>query len=360
MRKILVVIGTYSEAILMAPLVHRLREAPALQTVVYVTAPHRRMLGQTLDIFGIRPDVGAGPMGREPNAFVSQDMDREIGKHKPDCVFVHGDTSTVIESSCLRIGHLETGLRLHELHYPGLQETDGRDIDLIATYFFVTSGVSRDNLLRQGVAADKICLTGSMAVEALLIAVGHIRNDAALKAKLAASLPFLDPGKRLILVIGHRRNNHGGGLESVCRTLRRLAMRADVQVVYPAPLNPKVRGVVEKVFAGHPNITLIESQDYLHMVYLMLTAYFILADSGATPEEVLSLSKPVLVMRNVTETAEAFDAGNIRLVGSDTARILLECEMFLDDESYYRAFSNHRDPHGDGLSSQRIVEMLLR
>lgn len=360
MRKILVVVGTYSEAILMAPLARRLREAPALHTVVYVTAPQRQTISQTLGIFGIQPDEGLAPMKQEAGAHVWQDIERVIGRFKPDCVLVHGDTSAVIESSRLHTGQTEADLCMHELRYPCPQETAGREIDLIATHFFVTSEGARDNLLKDGVAADRIYLTASMAVEAMAMAVERIRDDAALKTGLAASFPFLDPGRRLILVIGHRRENRGGGLESVCRALKRLAMRADVQVVYPAPLNPGARGVVEEVFAEHPNITLIEPQDYQHMVYLMQAAYLILADSGATPEEVLSLSKPVLVMRKVTERPEAIDAGTIKLVGTDTERILRECTMFLDDRAYYLAFSTHRNPHGDGLDSRRIVEMLLR
>jgi UDP-N-acetylglucosamine 2-epimerase (non-hydrolysing) len=356
MRKILVVVGTYSEAILMAPLVQRLREAPALQTFVHVIPAQRRTINQVLSFFGIRLDEGLAPAQQETGAHERQDIDHVIEKLRPDCVLVHGDTSAAIKSSCLYTGQTEAGLRVHELRYPR-QET-GRKLDLIATSHFVTSEVSRDNLLREGVAAGSIYLTGSLAVEAMLIAVERMRKDAALKAELATSFPFLDPDKRLILVIGHRREDRGGGLESVCRALKRLAMRRDVQVVYPAPLNPGARGIVEEIFADHPAIALIGPQDYLHTVYLMQAAYLILADSGATPEEVLALSKPVLVMRSVAECPEAIDAGTIKLVGTDTGRILRECTMFLDDPSYRRAFSTHRNPHADGLDSRRIVAML--
>jgi len=360
MRKILVVVGTYSEAILMAPLAHRLGEVHALQTVVYVTAPERRTLIQVLGSFGIRSDEGLAPTKQESGAPVWQDIDRVIERFKPDRVLVHEDTSAVIESSRLCAGPREAGLRVHELRHPCPEDTKCREIDLVATHYFVPSDASRANLLKQGVAADKIYLSGSMAVEAMLMAVERIRNDAALKADLAAAFPFLDPGKRLILVIGQRRENRGGGLESVCRALKRLAMRADVQVAYPAPLDPGVRNIVEEVFADHPGIALVEPQDYLHMVYLMQEAYLVLADSGVTPDEVLALNKPVLVMRNVTERPEAVDAGTVKLVGTDTEHILWECTMFLDDQTYYRAFSTHRTPYGGRLDSQRIVGMLLR
>ncbi len=361
MRKILVVVGTYSEAILMAPLVHRLRAEPALHTIVCLTAQHHQMLDQVLDIFAIRVDEDLNPM-KGMNATVLQGIDHAIEKHKPDCVLMHGETAASTESLHLRTsaGNVEAGLHMYELRYAGQEETNLSKIDLGARYFFVSSDASRDNLLRQGITADKIYLAGDLAVEALLIAIARIRNDGALKAKLAAAFPFIDPNRRLVLVIGHRRANHGGGLESVCHALRRLAMRPDVHVAYPVPPNPKVYGVVDELFAGHPSITLIEPQDYLHSLYLMQAAYLILADSGDTPKEALSMGKPVLVMRDAAERPEVIDAGTVKLVGTDAERIWRECTMFLDDPSYYRAFSTRHSPCGDGQTSQRVVEILLR
>lgn len=362
MRKILVVVGTYSEAILMAPLVHRLRAEPALQTIVCLAAQHRRMLGQVLDMFGIRADEDFNPMEQWPNAPASQGIDHVIEKHRPDRVLVHGDTAAAAESFHLRTpaGSRETGLRSYELHYAAPEGTSGQGIDLVSITHFVYSEVSRENLLKQGVAAEKIYLTDSTAVDALLMVVERIRHDDALKAKLAAAFPFIDPHRRLILVIGHRRENRSCGLENVCRALRRLAMRPDVHVAYPVPPNSKARGVVEQLFANHPGITLIEPPDYTHSVYLMQAAYLILADSGDTPKEALSMGKPVLVMRDVAERPEVIDAGTVRLVGTDAERILRECTMFLDDRSYYRAFSAHCTPYGDGQASRRIAEILLR
>ncbi len=362
MRKILVVVGTYSEAILMAPLVQRLRAEPALQTIVCLPAQHRRMLGQVLDIFGIRADEDFNPTKQWANAPVSQSIDRVIEKLRPDRVLVHGETAALTESSYLRTpaGSREAGLRSYELHHAGPEEASGCAIDLVSITHFVYSEVSRENLLREGVAPERICLTDSTAIDALLMVVERIRHDGALKARLAAAFPFVDPHRRLILVIGHRRENRSGGLENVCRALRRLAARPDVHVAYPAPPNPKARGVVEQLFANHPGVTLIEPPDYTQSVYLMQAAYLILADSGDTPKEALSMGKPVLVMRDVAERPEVVDAGTVKLVGTDTERILRECTMFLDDQSYCRAFSTQRNPYGDGQASRRIVEMLLR
>jgi UDP-N-acetylglucosamine 2-epimerase (non-hydrolysing) len=362
MRKILVVVGTYSEAILMAPLVHRLRTEPARQTIVCLAAQHRQMLDQVLDMFGIRADEDFNPMEQWPNAPVSQGIDHVIEKHRPDRVLVHGDTAASMDSSHLHTpaGGGETGLRSYELQYAGPGGTSGHGIDLVSTTHFVCSEVSRTKLLKEGIAAESIYLTDSTAVDALLMVVERIRHDDALKAKLAAAFPFIDPHRRLILVIGHRRENRSGGLESVCRALRRLATRPDVHVAYPVPPNPRARGVVEQLFANHPGITLIEPPDYTHSVYLMQAAYLILADSGNTPKEALSMGKPVLVMRDVAERPGVIDAGTIRLVGTDAERIQRECTTFLDDRSYYRAFSTHRNPYGDGQASRRIVEILLR
>src|SRR5512146_2655816 len=256
MRKILVVVSTYSEAILMAPLVHRLRAEPALQTIVCLAAQHRRMLGQVLDMFGIRADEDFNPMKQWPNAPVSQGIDQVIEKLRPDCVLVHGETAASMESSHLRTpaGARETGLRSYALHHAGPEETSGHGIDLVSTTHFARSEASRAKLLKEGVAAENIYLADSTAVDALQMVVKRIRHDDALKAKLAAAFPFIDPHRRLILVIGHRRENRSGGLENVCRALRRLATRPDVHVAYPVPPNPKARGIVEQLFANHSGI----------------------------------------------------------------------------------------------------------
>lgn len=353
MRKILVLVGTYSEAILMAPLLHRLRETRAVRAFVHVAPAQRAAITHVLGFFAIHPDEGWVEQGTAERGW--QDIDRLMERIRPDCVLLHGDASAAIRSSRLSAGPMEAGLRVHELRWPG----PPGEFDVASTHFFVTLEASRDNLLRDGVAADRVHLSGSQAAEAMLLAAERVRKDASLEAELAASFPFLRPDKRLILVIGHRREDRGGGLESVCRALKRLAMRSDVQVAYPAPLNPGARSIVEEIFADHPGIALVGPQDYLHMVYLLQAAYLVLADSGATPEEMLALRKPVLVMRSVAERPGAIDAGTVKLVGTDAARIQRECTMFLDDPSYHRAFSTHRAPRADRLDSRRIVDMLL-
>lgn len=362
MRKILVVVGNYSEVIVMAPLVHRLRALPSLQTVIYVTDQHLQMFNQMFGHSGIQPDEELGQIQLEQGSSVLRCIDQILEKHQPDCVLAHGDSATEIETFLLQnpVGNVEAGLRMYELHYPSSQETNCREIDLIGTCYFVPSEGARKNLLLEGVASEKIYLADSMVVDALRMVTERISNDDALKADLAASFPFLDSNRRLILVTRHRHGNQDGRLESLCRAIKRLAMRPDVQVVYPVHPDSRMNEVVDEIFANHPNITLIQPQDYVHFVYLMQAAYLVLTDPDDFLKEALSLGKPVLVMRDAAERPEAVDAGTIKLVGTDGERILRECTMFLDDPSYYRAFSSHRNPYGDAHASKRIVEILLR
>ncbi len=357
MRKILVVIGAYSEAIQIAPLVHRLQALSSMQTVVCTTRQHRQMLNRFLGIFGIRPDeeLGStvGPL---------HEIDFVIGKYRPDCVLMHGNTSAMIESVYLSnpFANMDSGLQMYELAPKGLEETRRGEIDLSAKCYFVPLESLRDNLIGEGVAPEKIYLTDGLEVDALLTVVGRIRSDHALKSELESAFPFLDRNKRLILVTEHRHENRDGRLERLCRALKRLAMRSDVQVVYPVHTDPKMNAVVDEVFAGHPNIALVQPQDYLHFACLMHIAHIIVTDLGAPLKGALSLNKPVLVVRDVAERPETIDAGTVKLVGSDSGHVLRECTMFLDDPSYYRAYSMHRNPYSDGEASRRIVEILLR
>ncbi|WP_223293844.1 non-hydrolyzing UDP-N-acetylglucosamine 2-epimerase [Sideroxydans lithotrophicus] len=357
------VVGDRSEAILMAPLIHRFRSSPSIQTIVCVAGRNRHAIDQLLDIFGIQPDAEFGQPEQVQSADGPKFVDIMIEKHKPDCVLMHGEPDFAIDSRYLNAPlscDLKTGLHMHELRHGSTSEERRNEIERLATYYFVPSEASRDNLLREGVAAEKIYLTDSMAVDALLMVAERIHGDDVLKNGLAAAFPFLDPKKRLIFVAGHKHGNEEGRLESLCRALKRLAMRADVQVVYPLHPDAKQNSVVDEVFASHPNITLIQPQDYLHFVYLMQSAYLILTDLDDTLKEALSLCKPILVLRDVAERPQAIDAGNVKLVGTETERILRECVMFLDDPAYYRAFSSHRNLYVDGHTGQRIVEMLLR
>lgn len=364
MRKILVVIGTRPEAIKMAPLVHRLRAIPSLQTIVCLAAQAHLPLDQELAIFGIRvdEDLSRAQRGRglgDLHANVMQWIDQMIGQYKPDCVLVPGEATTVLASfqRCISADYAGVGLRMYELRHRGAGGAAGREIELIATRYFVSSAVSYRNLLNDGVAAGNIFLGDSPAVDALTMALERIRNDTALQDKLGAAFPFLDPDKRLILFAGHRRGHHGSGLENVCHALMRLAMRPDVQVVYPVPPNPRVRSIVDEIFADHPNAVLIEPQDYPHFIYLMQTAYLVITGSGDIQAEARALGKPVLLTR---EAAECPEAGHPNLVGTDAGRIQLECARLLDDPACYRAFSSQYKPSSDGQASQRIVEAMLQ
>jgi UDP-N-acetylglucosamine 2-epimerase (non-hydrolysing) len=254
-------------------------------------------------------------------------------------------------------GNLGTGLCIYELRHRSAEGANLQVIDLTATRYFVSSEISRDTLLEEGVAPENVFLTDSTEVDAALLVIERIRNDEALKAKLAADFSFLDPKKRMILVAGQRSEKHDGRLESVCRALKKLAARPDVQVIYTLPPDSGANEYVGSEFADHPNITLVQHQDYLHSVYLMLTAYFIVTHPGGTPKEALALCKPVLEMPDVSGRTNA-GVGN--RVERDADRILQECILLLEVPSYYNTFSAPLKPYGDGHASQRIVETLLR
>ena len=369
-RKILVVIGTRPEAIKMAPLVHALLAEPRFQTVVCLTAQHRQMLDQVLEIFGITADIDLNLMKQgqqlaELTAHVLTGVDEVLKLHKPDCVLVHGDTTTAVAAGLaafyrhVPVGHVEAGLRTYDMHHPWPEEMNRRVIDVLADFYYAPTELSRANLLAENISADKIFVTGNTVIDALLMTVARIQDDARLHAQLAGVFPYLEQNKRLILVTGHRRENHGDGLAKLCHALTELARRDDVQIVYPVHLNPNVREVVLSALADKDNIHLIEPLDYLHFVYLMSRAHVILTDSGGIQEEAPSLGKPVLVLREVTERPEAVEAGTVQLVGTDRQKIVAACARLLDDEDYYRQFSQRANPYGDGTASKQIVNSLL-
>lgn len=369
-KKILVVIGTRPEAIKMAPLVHQLRAEARFETIVCLTAQHRQMLDQVLEIFGIKADIDLNLMKQGQNlteltSNILHGLNEVCEQHHPDCILVHGDTTTAMATAMaafyrhIPIGHVEAGLRTHDMLHPWPEEFNRRVIDLMSQYYYAPTELARDNLLREQVPSERIHVTGNTVIDALLLATARISGDAELAQRIAAAFPFLDRSKRLILVTGHRRENHGGRMESMCRALKHLADRPDVQVLYPVHPNPNVRKVVDEVCGDRPNIILIDPVDYLHFVYLMQSAHVILTDSGGIQEEAPSLGKPVLVLRDVTERTEAVAAGTIKLVGTGTARIIAECERLLSDDAYYQSFAHCRNPYGDGQASQRIVATLL-
>jgi len=369
-KKILIAFGTRPEAIKMAPLVEALREDPRAEVIVAVTAQHRQMLDQVLELFSIRPDEDLDVMqpGQTlPSLFgrILEGMTDIIARHQPDVVLVHGDTSTTFASSLaafynkVAIGHVEAGLRTGDIYAPWPEEANRRLTAPLARYHFAPTTRAQANLLSENTDPSRIIVTGNTVIDALLDVTARLQSDPEMADALAARFPFLDSSKRMILVTGHRRENFGDGFEHICLALKALAERGDVQIVYPVHLNPNVQGPVNRILDGLENVTLIAPQDYLPFVYLMSRAHLIITDSGGVQEEAPSLGKPVLVMRDTTERPEAIEAGTVKLVGTDSSRIINETNRLLDDPAAYAAMSHAHNPYGDGKASKRIAEHLL-
>ena len=367
--KVMVAFGTRPEAIKMAPVVEALKATPGIQTIVAVTAQHREMLDQVLELFEIVPDEDLDIMqpGQALAGLTSRiltGMAEVIERHAPDIVLVHGDTTTTMATSLAAfynrtaVGHVEAGLRTGNLYSPWPEEANRKLTGSLAALHFAPTEQSRGNLLREGVSEDTIHTTGNTVIDALLAVVAKIDGSAELEASLRSEFPFLDPGKRLVLVTGHRRENFGDGFEQICQALKAIASRGDTQVVYPVHLNPNVQEPVRRILSDQPDVHLIEPLNYLPFVYLMSRSHLIITDSGGVQEEAPSLGKPVLVMRNTTERPEAVDAGTVRLVGTDAARIIEHANRLLDDQDAYQSMARAHNPYGDGKASRRIAEAL--
>lgn len=368
-KKVMVVFGTRPEAIKMAPLVTALKQRPELDTIVAVTAQHRQMLDQVLELFEISPDEDLNVMqpGQTLSGLTSrivQGMENVIAKHKPDIVLVHGDTTTTFATSLAAfyqrtaIGHVEAGLRTGNLYSPWPEEANRKLTGVLAKLHFAPTQKSADNLRAENVDPATIHITGNTVVDALLAVVKKIQHDPALEAELAERFPFLDPSKRLILVTGHRRENFGDGFEHICHALKEIASRGDTQVVYPVHLNPNVQEPVIRILGNQSSVHLIDPQEYLPFIYLMSRSHLIVTDSGGIQEEAPSLGKPVLVMRDTTERPEALEAGTVRLVGTDASRITQEVARLLDDQAAYELMSKAHNPYGDGKASERISALI--
>jgi len=367
--RILTVFGTRPEAIKMAPVLRRLADVPRVDSLVCVTAQHRQMLDQVLDLFGIRPDLDLDLMrDGQGLTYVTTAVLERLGEvlreTRPDRILVQGDTTTTMAASLaafyakIPVGHIEAGLRTGNVFSPWPEEMNRRITTLIADLHFPPTEAARDNLLREGIDPARIVVTGNTVIDALFDAIAILDADPARAAAIDAALPRLDPDKRLILATGHRRENFDGGLERVAHGLLRLARRGDVEVVYPVHLNPNVQQAARAVLGGHPAIHLIAPLDYLPFVHLMRRAALIVTDSGGVQEEAPSLGKPVLVTRDTTERPEAVTAGTVRLVGTDTDRLVAEAARLLDDRTAYEAMSFAHNPYGDGHAAERIVETL--
>lgn len=367
--KVLTVFGTRPEAIKMAPVVKALSGDSIFEIKVCVTAQHRQMLDQVLEIFDIRPDFDLNLMkpGQDLSDITSNVLLglRDVYKAwTPDIVLVHGDTTTTLAASLsayyarLKVGHVEAGLRTHDKYAPWPEEINRRITGVVADLHFAPTVRSRSNLLAEGVAAEDVHVTGNTVIDALQDVVQRVREDSVLRGQLESRFDWLDSSKRLVLVTGHRRENFGVGFEAICHALAEIAERGDVQVVYPVHLNPNVQEPVRRILAGHRGVVLLEPQDYLPFVYLMDRATLLMTDSGGVQEEAPSLGKPVLVMRDTTERPEAVDAGTVRLVGTDRAAIVQQANRLLDDGAAYEAMARAHNPYGDGKAAGRICDVL--
>ena len=369
--KVLTVFGTRPEAIKMAPIVKVLAEDPAFDAKVCVTAQHRQMLDQVLELFDLKPDFDLNLMkpGQDLSDITSNvllGMRSVFAEWTPDIVLVHGDTTTTLGASLaayyakVKVGHVEAGLRTGNKYSPWPEEMNRRLTCDLAELHFAPTARSGMNLVREGVQPPTIHVTGNTVIDALLTIVQRLKDDADLRSEFEQRFDFLDSNKRMVLVTGHRRENFGSGFEQICHALADIARRGDVQVVYPVHLNPNVREPVNRILAGVEGVHLLEPQDYLPFVYLMHRCDVLITDSGGIQEEAPSLAKPVLVMRDTTERPEAVDAGTVKLVGTDRELIVREANILLDDEAAYKVMSRAHNPYGDGHAAIRIRDILKK
>ncbi len=375
----MLVFGTRPEAIKMAPLVKEFQKYPEqFQTIVCVTGQHREMLDQVLHIFEIDPDYDLNIMKQgqdlyDVTARVLTGMRDVLKEARPDVVLVHGDTTTSTAAALaafyqqIPVGHVEAGLRTHNIYSPWPEEMNRQITGRIATYHFAPTPLSRQNLLEEGIREEKIIVTGNTVIDALYMVVDRIKNDKTLDFGLNCSLVKagydvgrLNGGKKLVLITGHRRENFGDGFISMCQAIKMLTEKyPDVDFVYPMHLNPNVRKPIHEVFgenlSGLGNMFFIEPLEYLSFVYLMEKSMIVLTDSGGIQEEAPGLGKPVLVMRDTTERPEALEAGTVKLVGTNFKKIVGEVSVLLEDQEYYDRMSKAVNPYGDGKACMRIV-----
>jgi len=369
MKRILLVFGTRPEAIKMAPVCQALRATQQFDVRVCVTAQHRQMLDQVLDVFGIVPEYDLDLM--QPNQSLTdltcnvlRGLRPVLADCRPDVMLVHGDTTTTMAASLaafyerVAIAHVEAGLRTHNRYSPWPEEKNRHITGTLATWHFAPTLQSRDNLLREGIPANEIWVTGNTVIDALLEVSDRLRRDEALHQQMESRFDFLNRNQRLLLVTGHRRENFGDGIRNICMALRELSKRSDIEIVYPVHLNPNVRKPVESLLADHPNVHLIEPVGYTEFVHLLNLAHVVLTDSGGIQEEASALKKPVLVMRDTTERPEAVAAGVARLVGTDHANLCTEVSRLYEDAGAYSLMTAAANPYGDGMAGQRIAKVL--
>ncbi|GAL22097.1 UDP-N-acetylglucosamine 2-epimerase [Vibrio maritimus] len=368
--KVLTVFGTRPEAIKMAPIVNGLKLDNRFESKCCVTAQHREMLDQVLEIFDISPDydlniMKSGQGLNEITARILTGLSPILDEFKPDVVLVHGDTSTTFASTLaayhkqIPVGHVEAGLRTGDLYSPWPEEGNRCLTGVLAKYHFAPTQQSATHLVAEGKSERDIFVTGNSVIDALVSARNKIQRSESLQQEFASQFPFLNTDRKTVLVTGHRRESFGGGFERICKALSIIASESnDVQIVYPVHLNPNVREPVRKYLDGIKNIILIEPQQYLPFIYLMDRSHIILTDSGGIQEEAPSLGKPVLVMRDTTERPEAVSAGTVRLVGTNVDKIATEVRKILNCEEEYQSMSVAHNPYGDGTTTSQILDIL--
>ncbi len=383
MKKVLLVFGTRPEAIKMAPLVKKFQEDSEFQTIVCVTAQHREMLDQVLDIFDIKPDYDLNIMKQGQDLYditsrVLLGLRDVLNETNPDVVLVHGDTTTSTAAALaafykqIPVAHVEAGLRTNNIYSPWPEEMNRRITGRIATYHLAPTELSRQNLLKENVDNQNIIITGNTVIDALLWVVNKIKSDVNLAETLQINIKNngydidrIEDKRKLVLITGHRRENFGEGFRNICNAIKTLSIKyPDVDFVYPMHLNPNVRKPIAEIFGNDKdksgNTFFIEPLDYLNFVFLMEKADIILTDSGGIQEEAPSLGKPVLVMRDNTERPEALEAGTVKLVGTDYDKIINEVSELLENEKSYNKMSKAVNPYGDGSACKRIVDFMKK
>lgn len=369
-KKVLLVFGTRPEAIKMAPLVKALKKDSRFNAKVCVTAQHREMLDQVLELFDITPEYDLNLMKpgqdlTDVTCGILEGMKPILAEFKPDYVLVHGDTATTLSATLsayyqqIKVGHVEAGLRTGNIYSPWPEEGNRKLTGALAELHFAPTEISRQNLITENIAENKIIVTGNTVIDALFDVVDKLRTDKSLQQEMKEKFSFLNENKRLVLITGHRRESFGGGFERICQAIAQLAKAfPDVEFVYPMHLNPNVREPVNRLLSNLNNVFLIEPLDYLPFVYAMDRASILLTDSGGIQEEAPSLGKPVLVMRDTTERPEAVAAGTVKLVGTEVSKIFDELSLLLSEEDEYKKMSFAHNPYGDGEACLRICNAL--
>lgn len=378
MLKVMTIFGTRPEAVKLAPVIKEIEKYPNdFKSIICVTAQHRQMLDQVLELFEIKTDYDLNVMKPNQSLFeltsnVLLNLKPILEKENPDIIIVQGDTTTVFAASLaafylkIKVGHVEAGLRTFNKYSPFPEEINRRITTSIADYHFAPTTTSKDNLLKENIPKKDIFVTGNTVIDALFLTNDKLKKDSendtfSKKVKVVSDLIKKinqENNKKIILVTGHRRENFGQGFDNICEAVKEIAKNTDVEIIYPVHLNPNVKEPVNRIIGDISNIHLIEPLDYEPFVYLMSKSYIILTDSGGVQEEAPSLGKPVLVMRDTTERPEAVTAGTVKLVGTNKDLLIEETNKLLNDDESYKKMSMSHNPYGDGLASKRIIDFL--